>query len=56
LILGICEWLGTGEWPEPNPNPTAVPWETDALPVIGSTILFGFGVWAKRKSAKSIQK
>ena len=34
----------------------AVPWETDALPVVGSTILFGFGVWTKRKSTKPIQK
>jgi hypothetical protein len=34
----------------------AVPWETDALPVVGSTILFGFGVWTKRKSAKSLEK
>jgi hypothetical protein len=34
----------------------AVPWETDALPVVGSTILFGFGVWTKRKSAKSLKK
>jgi len=29
---------------------TAVPWETDALPVVGTTILFGLGVWAKSKS------
>jgi hypothetical protein len=36
--------------------PTAVPWETDALPVVGSTILFGLGVWAKRKFAKPLQK
>lgn len=35
---------------------TPVPLETDALPVVGSTILLGLGVWAKRKSAKSIQK
>jgi hypothetical protein len=34
----------------------AVPWETDALPVIGSTILFGFGLWTKRKFAKPLQK
>lgn len=27
----------------------AVPWETDALPVVGSTVLFGLGVWTKRK-------
>jgi len=30
-----------------------VPWETDALPVVGSTVLFGLGVWAKSKFAKS---
>jgi len=35
---------------------TAVPWETDALPVIGSTVLFGAGLWAKRKFAKPLQK
>jgi hypothetical protein len=34
----------------------AVPWETDALPVVGSTILFGLGVWGKRKFAKPLQK
>jgi hypothetical protein len=27
----------------------SVPWETDALPVIGSTIAFGAGLFAKRK-------
>jgi hypothetical protein len=35
---------------------TAVPWETDALSVIGTTLLFAGGVWAKRKSAKSLDK
>jgi hypothetical protein len=35
---------------------TPVPWETDALPVVGSTILFGLGVWAKRKFAKPLEK
>lgn len=35
---------------------TPVPWETDALPVIGSTILFGCGVWFKRKSANAHKK
>jgi hypothetical protein len=34
----------------------AVPWETDVLPVVGSTILFGLGVWGKRKFAKPLQK
>lgn len=31
---------------------TAVPWETDALPVVGSTVLFGAGMWGKRKFAQ----
>ena len=35
---------------------TAVPWETDALPVIGSTLLFAAGVWTKRKLAKPLNK
>ena len=34
---------------------TAVPWETDALPVIGSTILFAGGLWARNKFAKPLQ-
>jgi len=34
----------------------AVPWETDALPMIGSTVLFGLGLWAKSKFAKPLQK
>jgi len=35
---------------------TPGPWETDALPVMGSTILFGLGIWAKRKFAKPLEK
>ena len=35
---------------------TAVPWETDALSVIGTTLLFAGGVWTKRKSAKPLDK
>jgi len=34
----------------------AVPWETDALSVIGTTLLFVGGVWTKRKSAKPLDK
>ena len=30
----------------------AVPWETDTLPLVGSTVLFGFGLWAKNKFAQ----
>jgi hypothetical protein len=31
---------------------TAVPWETDALPLVGATIAFGAGAFAKRKIAQ----
>ncbi|MDB9437692.1 hypothetical protein PN450_13015 [Dolichospermum lemmermannii CS-548] len=34
-------------------SPVSVPWETDALPVVGSTILFGLGLWSKRKFEKN---
>jgi hypothetical protein len=34
----------------------AVPWETDALSVIGVTTLFGFGVWTKRKRKVDLSK
>jgi hypothetical protein len=30
----------------------AVPWETDTLPLVGSTVLFGVGLWAKKKFAQ----
>jgi hypothetical protein len=30
----------------------AVPWETDTLPLVGSTVLFGLGLWAKNKFAQ----
>ena len=40
----------TGNWVADDFTFTqAVPWETDALPIVGSTLLFGCGVWAKRK-------
>ena len=35
---------------------TAVPWETDALSVLGSTILFAGGLWARNKFAQPLQK
>ena len=31
---------------------TPVPWETDTLPLVGSTVLFGLGLWAKNKFAQ----
>jgi hypothetical protein len=35
---------------------TAVPWETDALPLVGATIAFGAGAVAKRKIAQAKSK
>jgi len=35
-----------------NADAVAVPWETDALSVVGSTVLFGMGLWAKNKFAQ----
>jgi hypothetical protein len=31
---------------------TPVPFESDALPVVGSTVIFGLGLWAKQKFAQ----
>jgi hypothetical protein len=44
---GSCEPLVPG---------TPVPWETDTLSVIGSTILFAGGLWARNKFARPLQK
>lgn len=30
----------------------AVPWETDTLPLVGSTVIFGLGLWARNKAAQ----
>jgi hypothetical protein len=38
------------------PEITAVPWETDALPLVGATMAFGAGVFAKRKIAQAKSK
>ncbi len=37
-------------------TPVAVPFESDALPIIGSAIFMAGGVWAKRKFAKPLNK
>ena len=41
-----------GEYAITNFNATPVPWETDALPVVGTTLLFGIGIWTKGKSSQ----
>ena len=33
-------------------NSVAVPWKTDALSVIGTTLIFGLGVWSKRRNTQ----
>jgi hypothetical protein len=38
-----------GEYAITNFKATPVPFETDTLPLIGSTVLFGLGIWAKSK-------
>ena len=38
---------------EVSPTVKAVPWETDALPLVGATIAFGAGAFAKRKIAQA---
>ncbi|MBE9220792.1 hypothetical protein IQ222_18855 [Dolichospermum flos-aquae LEGE 04289] len=45
LLTGVTVDDGT-------PPPTAVPWETDALPLVGATMVFGAGVFVKRKIAQ----
>ena len=45
LLSGISVDDGT-------PPATPVPWETDALPIVGSVIAFGFGLRAKQKLAQ----
>jgi hypothetical protein len=52
----VFEYIETVESSRTYATATAVPWETDALPVIGSTILFAGGLWARNKFAKPLQK
>lgn len=47
-IYNVTDPGGLG-WDNFQFKAVPVPWETDALPVVGSTLLFGLGVWAKRK-------
>ncbi len=49
---GGTDFANSGNLNSFQVNATAVPWETDALPVIGSTVLFGLGLWGKNKFAQ----
>ncbi len=48
-IQAELESSSGGEFAITNFNATPVPFETDTLPLIGSTVLFGLGIWAKSK-------
>ena len=51
-IYNITDPAGLG-WDNFQFEAVPVPWETDALPVVVSTVLFGLGVWTKRKRKPS---
>jgi hypothetical protein len=56
--IGVVDtWDSTGLSTLTLSNATiqSVPWETDALPVLSSTVLFGIGVWTKRKFNRHLQ-
>ena len=48
-IQAELESSSAGEYAITNFKATPVPFETDTLPLIGSTVLFGLGIWAKGK-------
>ena len=52
-ILDINDSQGLSTLTLSNAQIQAVPWETDALPVVSSTLLFGMGIWKKSKSSNS---
>jgi hypothetical protein len=52
-IQAELESSSAGEYAITNFNATPVPFETDTLPLIGSTVLFGLGIWAKSKLTKN---
>jgi hypothetical protein len=48
-VLDVTDSTGVSTLTLSNAQIQAVPWETDVLPVIGSTVLFGLGIWTKGK-------
>ena len=52
-VLDVGDSTGVSTLTLSNAQIQAVPWETDALPVVGTTLLFGIGVWKKYKSSNS---
>ena len=52
-VLDVGDSTGVSTLTLSNAQIQAVPWETDALPVVGTTLLFGIGVWKKYKASNS---
>jgi hypothetical protein len=52
-VLDVTDSTGISSLTLSNAQIQAVPWETDALPVVGTTLLFGIGIWKKYKSSNS---
>ena len=48
-VLDVIDSTGVSTLTLSNAQIQAVPWETDALPVVGSVMLFGIGLWTKGK-------
>jgi hypothetical protein len=52
-VIDLFDSTGPSTLTLSNAQIQAVPWETDALPVVGTTLLFGIGIWRKHKSSNS---
>ena len=52
-VIDLFDSTGPSTLTLSNAQIQAVPWETDALPVVGTTLLFGIGIWKKYKSSNS---
>ena len=52
-VIDLFDSTGPSTLTLSNAQIQAVPWETDALPVVGTTLLFGIGVWKKYNSSNS---
>jgi hypothetical protein len=52
-VVDINDATGESTLTLSNAQIQPVPWETDALPVVGTTLLFGIGIWKKHKSSNS---
>jgi hypothetical protein len=52
-VIDLFDSTGPSTLTLSNAQIQAVPWETDALPVVGTTLLFGIGIWRKHKFSNS---